>query len=195
MIKTAKKNNVVQFGGGTDWKAWAGRINEAWQKSVEGVLEAGRLLLEAKEELQHGTFENMIRLELNFGLRTAQMLMGIAANPTLSNPKHVSLLPPSWGTLAQLDKAERKLGEGTIARWLADGTVTPKTERKEIAALIAPDEDEEPEAKPEKRKRHPKPEYNASEDSQHDRDLRALLGLWESACESARLAFLEQVTS
>lgn len=193
MIKTAK-NNVVQFGG-TDWKAWAGRINEAWQKSTQSIIDTGRLLLAAKEDLEHGTFGNMVQLQLNFGPRTAERLMKIASNPTLANPTHGSLLPPSWRTLDELDKAERKLGEGTIARWLADGTVTPKTERKEIAALIEPDEDDETEAQSEKRKRYPKPEYNAPEDTQHDRDLRALLGLWDSACDSARQAFLEIVTS
>ncbi|MBX3579962.1 MAG: hypothetical protein KF723_22390 [Rhizobiaceae bacterium] len=30
-------------------------------------------------------------------------------------------------------------------------------------------------------------------ESQHDRDLQMLLGVWESACESARVAFLETV--
>jgi hypothetical protein len=44
-----------------------------------------------------------------------------------------------------------------------------------------------------KRKRHPKPNFTAPNESQHDRDLRMLLGVWESACESARGAFLEIV--
>lgn len=42
-----------------------------------------------------------------------------------------------------------------------------------------------------KRKRHKKPEL--PEESQHDRDLRMLLGVWEAACESAREKFLEIV--
>lgn len=44
-----------------------------------------------------------------------------------------------------------------------------------------------------KRKRHAKPEFNSAADTQHDRDLRALLGMWESACESAREEFLKQI--
>lgn len=44
-----------------------------------------------------------------------------------------------------------------------------------------------------KRRRFAKPNYNAAEDSQHDRDLRMLLGVWATACESARAEFLEQV--
>lgn len=45
-----------------------------------------------------------------------------------------------------------------------------------------------------KRKRHAKPNFNSPADTQHDRDLRALLGIWESACESAREEFLNIVT-
>lgn len=185
MIKT--KGNVVEFG---TWQAWSTKINEAWQKTTEGIIETGRLLLAAKKELKHGTFENMVQLQLSFSANTAQRLMKIASNPTLSNPAHVQLLPPSWGTLLELDKAERKLGEGTIARWLEDGTVTPKTERKEIAALVQPKDEQ---SEPEKRRRHPKPEYNSPDDTQHDRDLRALLGIWESACETARQEFLARI--
>ena len=44
-----------------------------------------------------------------------------------------------------------------------------------------------------KRKRHPRFDPNAAEESQHDRDLRMLLGVWEAACASAREAFLKQL--
>lgn len=44
-----------------------------------------------------------------------------------------------------------------------------------------------------KRKRRPRHNPNSSTETQHDRDLRMLLGVWESACESAREAFLKAV--
>lgn len=44
-----------------------------------------------------------------------------------------------------------------------------------------------------KRKRHPRPTFTQPAESQHDRDLRMLLGVWEAACESARAEFLEVV--
>lgn len=34
----------------------------------------------------------------------AQRLMQIASNPALANATHVSLLPPSWGTLYELSR-------------------------------------------------------------------------------------------
>lgn len=45
-----------------------------------------------------------------------------------------------------------------------------------------------------KRKRRPRFEARADTESQHDRDLRMLLGVWEAACGSAREAFLNTVT-
>lgn len=45
-----------------------------------------------------------------------------------------------------------------------------------------------------KRKKHTRgPRFSAPQETQHDRDLRALLGVWESSCESARKEFLETV--
>jgi hypothetical protein len=45
-----------------------------------------------------------------------------------------------------------------------------------------------------KRRRQPKPNYDAPGETQHDRDLRMLLGVWEASCDSARGEFLRQVT-
>lgn len=46
-----------------------------------------------------------------------------------------------------------------------------------------------------KRKKHTRgARFSAPQESQHDRDLRALLGVWESSCASARRAFLETVS-
>ncbi len=39
-------------------------------------------------------------------------------------------------------------------------------------------------------KRHARPQFDNPVESQHDRDLRMLLGVWEAACETARTEFL-----
>jgi hypothetical protein len=73
--------------------------------------------------------------------------MEIARNPVLSDPTHVSHLPPSWGTLHAL----AKLPKATLEAKIADGTIHPKLERKDVAKLNpeTPDvddvEDEAPE--------------------------------------------------
>jgi transcriptional regulator with XRE-family HTH domain len=52
--------------------------------------------------------------------------------PELSNPTHVSYLPPSWGTLAVL----AQLPPGEILRLIAEGRITPELERREAVQSI-----------------------------------------------------------
>jgi hypothetical protein len=92
------------------------------------------VLNEAKDDLRGtGSFEPMIKSRLPFTPRTAQMLMEIARHPITSNPKHVSLLPASWGTLYQITRLPLRLVEECIE----DGRINPKTERKDITALAS----------------------------------------------------------
>jgi hypothetical protein len=67
--------------------------------------------------------------------------MKIAANEVLANPTHVSHLPPSWGTLYELATLPTEVLEAKIA----DGTITPDTERKDVARLKAPEDEDEAE--------------------------------------------------
>lgn len=108
---------------------WAGAISGAWRKSLEAVLETGRLIREAKDALPHGEFTAMVERELPFGERWAQMLMKIAGHPQLTDPKHASVLPPSPATLYEL----AKLDEKTFERKLADGTIRPDMQRREVS--------------------------------------------------------------
>lgn len=113
---------------GAPASAWATRITACWQASVKAILEVGSLLAEAKEALDHGDFGSMIETDLPFTARTAQMLMAISADPRLTNPKHVSLLPPHWGTLYELTKLDDKQFDAKVA----DGTIRPDLERKDV---------------------------------------------------------------
>jgi hypothetical protein len=61
------------------------------------------------------------------------MLMKIARHPALSNPKHVSVLPASWGTLHSLARFPAEDLEALIA----DGKITPDIERSEVDELWA----------------------------------------------------------
>jgi N6-adenosine-specific RNA methylase IME4 len=110
---------------------WAGRIRVAWNKTREGVIEVGRLLTEAKEGLEHGEFEAMVSNDLPFAPNTAQIFMKIARDPRLSNPQHVELLPPSWGTLYELSK----LDDGTFDHAITKGLIRPDMERKDAERL------------------------------------------------------------
>jgi N6-adenosine-specific RNA methylase IME4 len=110
---------------------WATRINEAWQRSLAGVLDAGRALIEAKAALDHGEFMAMIDNELPFGVNMVGRLMKIARNPELVNSDHSQILPTSWQTLYELTK----LDDATLAAALADGRIRPDMERSEAQLL------------------------------------------------------------
>jgi N6-adenosine-specific RNA methylase IME4 len=109
--------------------AWAARIAGAWRKSVEAVLEAGRLLTEAKAALPHGAFLGMIESDLPFKRSTAFRLMAIAADPRLANGAHGQHLPQSWRTLYELTK----LSDETFDAKLSAGEIHPEMLRRHVA--------------------------------------------------------------
>jgi hypothetical protein len=109
---------------------FAAQIRTSWQKAVESILKTGKLLIAAKKALGHGKWATMFDgpNKLPFGDRTAQMLMEIAKHPILSNPKFISLLPPSWGTLHKL----ADLPGEALEEMLTDGTITADTTSKDV---------------------------------------------------------------
>lgn len=109
---------------------WVRRIHGVWQQSVEAIIETGRLLIQAKAELPHGEFGSMIRKELPFVARTAQMLMAVAADERLRN--RISLLPPSWGALYDITR----LDDEALEAKLSDGTINPGMDRKAISTAV-----------------------------------------------------------
>jgi hypothetical protein len=114
------------------------RITAAWQKTVANIVETGRLLIEAKDDIGHGGFQVMIRAELPFGPSTAQRLMQIAEDPVLSNAAHAPLLPASWMTLYELAKLPKHgVDLGVL---IEERAIHPKMERRDVLALLpAPD--------------------------------------------------------
>src|ERR1051326_8538009 len=138
LIRAAEKSN----GGSTalavidpDPKTpdeYAARITACWRKSAEDFIEAGRWLIRAKNELDHGQFGDMIEASLPFGASTAQRLMIVAADPWITNPAHVQHLPPHWGTLYEISK----LDETQRDEMVAAGTISPAMERRAIATIV-----------------------------------------------------------
>lgn len=121
-------NNIVALPVGRDWKYHAARIRAAWGKMIASIIETGEALIDAKEELGHGGFLAMVQSELPFDRNTAHRLMKIAAHPVLSNVAHGPHLPPHWRTLYELTK----MNHGLLLAKLKDGSINPKTTRKDI---------------------------------------------------------------
>lgn len=110
----------------------AAEIIKAWQSTVHGIFETGNALIEAKTSLPHGEFEAMIASDLPFGPRTAQRLMVVADDRRLTKTTHASHLPPSWMTLYELSK----LDDVSFKARIADGTINPEMQRKDITNIL-----------------------------------------------------------
>jgi hypothetical protein len=118
------------------------RFRNALKKSVEGIIEAGRVLIEAKSELEHGEFSEWVVRELRFGarkdgsresdLRKADMLMFLARNEIISNSCHWHDFPPSPRTLWELTQIRPKQ---RLLELIADGTINAGMTREEAVAL------------------------------------------------------------
>jgi DUF3102 family protein len=110
---------------------WAARISAAWQKSVDSIIETGRLLLAAKADpkMQHGEWGTMVESDLPFNRHTAHKLMQIAGDKRLTNVSQGKHLPPSWTTLYELTK----LDDATFDQKLRDGSINPEMQRKDVA--------------------------------------------------------------
>lgn len=123
-------------------KLLTARFRNALKKSVEGIIEAGRVLIEAKNELEHGQFIDWVERDLRFGtgqesdrrlsLRKAQMLMFVAKNEVISNVNHWFAFPPSWRTLWELSQIRPKQ---RLLHFIASGKINPGMTREEAVAL------------------------------------------------------------
>ena len=128
-----KKANPGNLNNSKKLTFFVNKITTTWNKQVESILDTGRLLIQAKKELEHGQFTKMIEEQLPFGERTAQRLMTIAEHPVLSNPTHVWVLPSSWGTLYQI---AANIPEERLEELLKDGTIKADTEREKLEKII-----------------------------------------------------------
>jgi hypothetical protein len=114
------------------WKDFAARINTAWRNGAEAVIETGRLIVEAKAELDRDVFNSLLKLRLDCGDSVARKLFCIAKNTTIC--AHGHKLPPCWTTIYELTKVKNDALEAAFA----DGTIHPGMERKDATALHRP---------------------------------------------------------
>ena len=129
---------------------WSERICGQWRDSVEGILEAGQSLVEARKEFaEAGTpFTELIgskdqpeSTKLPFRYWAAYRLIKVAQDPKVL--AHALVLPPSWETLHTITK----LPEKTFYEMLDAGIIRPDTQRGEIAKYLRLAKVEEDEAR------------------------------------------------
>lgn len=99
---------------------WAAMINQETAKTVESILAAGQLLIDAKKGLPYGEFGRLFNEHMiAFTWRTANRLMVIASK--LADWTSMSNLPPSWSVLDQLVS----ISTSRLERGIAEGRITP----------------------------------------------------------------------
>jgi hypothetical protein len=114
---------------------WADRICTQLGKTIESIIEVGRLLVKAKHDLPDGEWIRMVNGGLlPFGKSWAAMFMAIANSQLLVNFHDRGNLPPAVGTLYQLAKADT----AKLKNALKDGLVKPDMSRKAVKALLPP---------------------------------------------------------
>ncbi|MBF0215056.1 MAG: DUF3102 domain-containing protein [Magnetococcales bacterium] len=120
---------TTEDGRGVDY--FANWITQSWRESMEGIMETGRRLVEAKKALDHGDYLLMVAEKLPFGDDTALRLRKIAECPHFSNPAPVRDLPHSYSILYEMigipDKEFVKLTES--------GLINKNTTRAEIVDI------------------------------------------------------------
>ncbi len=100
------------------------RIKAAWQVSVNSIIEVGRLVCEALQEVT----QQELALRLGFSQNTVSNLKRIGADKRLADYQQIHKLPASWGTLYELTKLEDE--------WWEEIDIRPDMRRKEISAFI-----------------------------------------------------------
>jgi hypothetical protein len=120
----------------TGRKEHAARINEAWSKTVDAIIETGLRIIDARDGLEHGEYIAMVENDLHFSRSMAFRFIAIASDKVLSNVAHVQRLPAAVGTLYDLTViANKGLDlEAAIER----GAIHPKMERRDVKALLPP---------------------------------------------------------
>ncbi|MBF0214857.1 MAG: DUF3102 domain-containing protein [Magnetococcales bacterium] len=122
VVKTGGKRTV------DDFAAW---ITQSWRESMEGIMETGRRLIEAKKTLPHGEFDAMIESQLPFSRVTALRLRRIAESDRFSNVSPVKHLPTSYSVLYEM----LALPQEDFDRLLDSGAINKDTTRNEIIEL------------------------------------------------------------
>lgn len=107
------------------------------RKSVEGIFQAGGVLIEGKAQLVHGEFIDWVTNDLKLGegkvgMRKAQMLMNIARHPILSKANQWFAFPPSWRTIHEISLIRPK---SRLLAFIANGKINSGMTREEVIAL------------------------------------------------------------
>ena len=108
-------------------------IAASWRNAATSIVETGRLINLAEEELSPSDYRTLrIYLVENSGLSQSVVskLKTIARNPTLLNPDYQAKLPPSYATLYHLSKID----ETKLKDAIEQGVINPNTQLRDVTS-------------------------------------------------------------
>lgn len=109
---------------------WAKVIRDDLDIANEGIISAGRHLIEAKRDVGHGNWLPLLE-QIGIHERAAQRLMRIGSNEALTNPTNLSGLPSALSALVELAGVEPE----DLQESIESGDVTPQTTAKDAKKL------------------------------------------------------------
>jgi hypothetical protein len=109
---------------------FATSIQAAWHRSIDGIIEAGRLWAEANDMLSKEELREL-KAKTRFSDATVSKLINIAKNPCITDQKYRAVLPSSYGTLYELTH----LSDAEFEAAFNDGVLRPDIEREEVMTL------------------------------------------------------------
>jgi hypothetical protein len=107
------------------------RLNACLGKNVETTFEMGKIITEAKDELEYGKFGDWERAQ-KIGEKKSRMLRAIWEDKRLQEPEILPVLPPGWTTLFELTK----LDDETLSGLVADGVIKPAMTGADVAEAV-----------------------------------------------------------
>jgi len=105
-------------------------ILAAWHRSIDGIIDAGRLWVEAKSTLSKEELTEL-KAKTKFSDATVSKLISIAENPCITDAKYRAVLPNSYGTLYELTH----LSPSEFESAAQEGVLRPDIERDDVLAL------------------------------------------------------------
>lgn len=109
-------------------QSFSDKISASWRQATDSILETGRLLVEAENQLSELEFLNLIET-LPFTQSTAIKLITIGQTSHLEAYK--THLPPHWTTIYEL----ALMPEEQLKDEIETGHINPSTERQSVVAI------------------------------------------------------------
>ncbi len=110
---------------------WVVQIEGAWHKTIRDIIEVGKLLKRAKDELGT-TYEQLVR-QLPFSSSQAVNFVKISEHRVLSNSAYWNGLPKALNTLYYLSRLEASYVQEAIR----SGDISPDTTLSQAKALVS----------------------------------------------------------